>query len=98
MKIDQSFVQSLPGDLTGAAIIQAIIVMARTLHLGVVAEGVETREQMEFLRSHQCQEMQGYCLSRPKTLEELTPLLADDMFFKMSFSADGASQDPCGAG
>jgi len=65
LKIDRSFVSGLPGDITDVAIAEAIIVMCRALHLTVVAEGVETAEQREFLRDRGCAQMQGYQFSRP---------------------------------
>lgn len=68
LKIDRSFVMDIPGSHADMEIIQAIIGMAHTLHLQVVAEGVETREQLDFLRSHGCDYIQGYLLSRPQPL------------------------------
>jgi sensor c-di-GMP phosphodiesterase-like protein len=65
LKIDRSFTQGIPRDLNDTAISTAIIAMARSLNLNVVAEGVETLEQADFLRSHGCQTAQGYFFSRP---------------------------------
>jgi EAL domain-containing protein (putative c-di-GMP-specific phosphodiesterase class I) len=65
LKIDRSFVGGLPGDIKDGAIVEAIIVMCRALHLTVVAEGVETAAQREFLRARGCGQMQGYPFSRP---------------------------------
>ncbi len=65
VKIDRSFIQGLPDDGDDAAITQAIIAMAHSLRLKVIAEGVETAEQLGFLREHGCDEMQGYLFSRP---------------------------------
>ena len=65
LKIDQSFVQDLPGDTDDAAIAQAIISLAHSLQLRVIAEGVETRDQLDFLHEAGCNEIQGYYLSRP---------------------------------
>jgi len=65
LKIDRSFMTQVPGDARDAAIVRAIIVMARTLGLLVVAEGVETEPQREFLREEACDQMQGYLLARP---------------------------------
>jgi diguanylate cyclase (GGDEF)-like protein/PAS domain S-box-containing protein len=65
VKIDRSFIKDLPHDTDDAAITRAVIAMAKSLRIRVVAEGVETREQLEFLRAHECDECQGYFVSRP---------------------------------
>jgi EAL domain-containing protein (putative c-di-GMP-specific phosphodiesterase class I) len=65
VKIDRSFIKDLPLDGDDAGITQAIIAMAHSLRLGVIAEGVETAEQLDFLRANGCDEMQGYHFSRP---------------------------------
>ena len=57
------------------SIVTAVISMARSLNLRVVAEGVETLEQLEFLRSHQCDEAQGFYFSRPVPAEQFARLL-----------------------
>ena len=76
LKIDRSFVKGLPDDRDDAAITQAVIAMAHSLGMQVVAEGVETQAQLEFLRRHGCDEVQGYLLARPLpplSLGELLP-------------------------
>ena len=65
LKIDQSFVRDITTDANAAAISAAIVALARTLRLNVIAEGVETREQAELLLSQGCAEGQGYLYSRP---------------------------------
>ncbi|MEX5589275.1 putative bifunctional diguanylate cyclase/phosphodiesterase [Pseudomonas urmiensis] len=75
LKIDRSFIQDVPSSQKDREIVQAIIMMAHTLHLQVVTEGVETVEQHEFLAAHSCDYLQGYLLSRPVPLGELRPVL-----------------------
>ncbi|MFJ2364392.1 putative bifunctional diguanylate cyclase/phosphodiesterase [Pseudomonas sp. NPDC087697] len=75
LKIDRSFIQDIPKATQDMEIVQAIIVMAHTLHLQVVTEGVETLEQYQFLERFGCDFVQGYLLSRPVPLAELRPVL-----------------------
>jgi EAL domain-containing protein (putative c-di-GMP-specific phosphodiesterase class I) len=75
LKIDQSFVRDLASDPDDAAIITAIIAMAHTLKLKVIAEGVETEAQRVFLKAHGCDEFQGYLMSRPVDADEFARLL-----------------------
>ncbi|MHC8352556.1 putative bifunctional diguanylate cyclase/phosphodiesterase [Pseudomonas sp. RT4P38] len=75
LKIDRSFIQDIPKATQDMEIVQAIIVMAHTLHLQVVTEGVETFEQYDFLERQGSDFVQGYLLSRPVPLEELRPVL-----------------------
>ena len=65
LKIDQSFVRQITTAPDQTTIVTAIISMGRILNLRVVAEGVETPEELAFLREHQCDEAQGYYFSRP---------------------------------
>ena len=65
LKVDRSFIRDIETNLGDKAITEAIIAMAKTLSLTVVAEGVETMEQASFLREHACDEMQGYYFSKP---------------------------------
>jgi EAL domain-containing protein (putative c-di-GMP-specific phosphodiesterase class I) len=76
LKIDQVFVRDLPDDPGNAAIVGSVISMARGLGLTVTAEGVETPEQMNFLKMHGCDQFQGYLFSRPLPMSEFTALLA----------------------
>ena len=75
IKIDRSFVRDLPIDTEDQAIAQAIISMGKALGMTVIAEGVETVEQEEFLRSHACDEMQGFLFSKPLAAREMADLL-----------------------
>jgi EAL domain-containing protein (putative c-di-GMP-specific phosphodiesterase class I) len=75
LKVDRSFIADVPNDAGNVAITQAIIAMARTLHLTVIAEGVETAAQFNFLRSRGCDEVQGYYFSPPVSFNEATLLL-----------------------
>jgi len=75
LKIDQSFVRDIGVDPDDAAIVQAIIAMAHSLGIKVVAEGVETAEQLAFLRQYRCDSMQGYYFSRPVPPEQFAELL-----------------------
>jgi EAL domain-containing protein (putative c-di-GMP-specific phosphodiesterase class I) len=78
LKIDQSFVKDLTVDADDAAIVRSIISLAHSLRLKVIAEGVETTEQLAFLRAHGCDQMQGYLFSRPLDAAAFTRLL-DEM-------------------
>ena len=75
LKIDQSFVRDISHDPNDAAIVQTIITMGNTLGMNVIAEGVETQEQLNFLRLHGCATYQGYLFSRPVPLADFERLL-----------------------
>lgn len=75
LKIDRSFVHDLAAGNKGEAITRAIIAMAHGLSLNVVAEGVETPEQLEMLRNMGCDAVQGYLIARPAAAQDLEPLL-----------------------
>lgn len=75
LKIDQSFVRELPGDNDSAAITGAIISLAHNLQLTVIAEGVETQQQLAFLIARGCDEIQGYLFSKPLPAEDFANLL-----------------------
>ncbi|MDG6403887.1 bifunctional diguanylate cyclase/phosphodiesterase, partial [Pseudomonas quasicaspiana] len=75
VKIDRSFILDIPGSAQDMEIVQAIIVMAHTLRLKVVTEGVETSQQKEFLSKYGCDYIQGYLVSRPQPLEQILPLV-----------------------
>jgi len=68
IKIDQSFVAKLESNASSAAIIRTIIGLGRSLELPVIAEGVETAEQLEFLAAEGCAEVQGYLIGRPQPI------------------------------
>lgn len=75
LKIDRSFVNDIVADGANQTIVKAIIALSHNLGLKVVAEGVETEEQLEFLKDNQCDVMQGYLLSRPLPANKLESLL-----------------------
>ena len=75
IKIDQSFVRQIATVPDETAIVTAIISMGRSLNLRVIAEGVETRDQLDFLQAHLCDEAQGFYFSKPVPPEQFARLL-----------------------
>ena len=78
LKIDRSFVNDIVSDADDAAIVASIIALAHNLKLRVIAEGVESRDQLDYLRSSGCDEMQGYYFSRPLPAQQFEQLLRHD--------------------
>jgi len=76
LKVDRSFVSKIESVTGGAPIVSAIIAMARSLRFKVVAEGVETEQQLAFLRKHECEQYQGYLFSKPLPADEFAELVA----------------------
>ncbi len=78
IKIDRSFIKDIPQDPDDVAITQAIIAMAHSLRLKVIAEGVETREQLDFLTELGCHEFQGHYFRKPQPAEDFSKLLREN--------------------
>jgi len=79
LKIDRSFVQDTPHDINDTAIVQSILSMAHHMGLEVVAEGVETQAQVDFLRAQNCDRLQGYFYDQPQPLEQWLARLGSSM-------------------
>jgi EAL domain-containing protein (putative c-di-GMP-specific phosphodiesterase class I) len=77
LKIDRAFIKGLPGDEDDKAFAAAVISLGKKLNMKVIAEGVETAEQAEFLRKNKCEEVQGYHLSKPISSGEFETFLRD---------------------
>lgn len=75
IKIDQSFIRDMLAQPDCAAIVKSVVSLARDLDIGVVAEGVETADQLEYLRQIGCDEVQGYLISRPVAADGVMALL-----------------------
>ena len=84
LKIDRSFVDGLPHGEQDGQIARAIIAMAHSLNLTVIAEGVETLAQLDFLRGHDCDEVQGFLLGRPMPAHQFTALFTGTALFMLS--------------
>ena len=76
LKIDQSFVRDMTSDFDDASIVSAVIDMGRSLNMGVVAEGIQTHEQLAFLQARHCPEGQGFYFARPVLAPQLASLLS----------------------
>jgi diguanylate cyclase (GGDEF)-like protein len=96
LKIDRSFVRGIASGSDDKAIADAIIALGRALNLTIVAEGVETAEQEAVLRAHDCDEVQGYLISKPVPAEEFAAFLADDNLALLQAQAAlaGSSREP----
>ena len=75
LKIDQSFVSKIPGQSGDRQIVTTILALAKGFELQVIAEGIETQEQYDFLRDHGCEFGQGYLMSRPQAADNLAAML-----------------------
>ena len=79
IKLDQSFVRKIPEDRSAMAIVRTILALGQSLAVPVLAEGIETKEQLEFLAAEGCKEGQGYLMARPVPLNEILPAVANIM-------------------
>lgn len=94
VKIDQSFVHDITSNPANAAIAQAMIAMSHKLGKVVLAEGVETEEQMHYLRRNECDEMQGYFFSKPLPADAIDGLLRNEMSLDFALG-EGAPERDC---
>jgi len=92
VKIDRAFVMDITQNPEDAAIASAIIGMAHSLRMQVIAEGVETDAQLNFLRARNCNQMQGYFFSRPVPAEDFKTMLTNDKHLEFISDADMAQQ------
>jgi EAL domain-containing protein (putative c-di-GMP-specific phosphodiesterase class I) len=91
LKIDQSFVRGLPDDPHDAAIVRAIIALGRSMQFTIIAEGVETQAQQEFLTTEGCEEIQGYIVSPPLPADEFA---ASFLRINLSDFSDSTAEKP----
>lgn len=82
LKIDKSFVQNALTNPTDAAIVMAMITLARGLKIKTIPEGIETEEQLAFFKQQQCEEIQGFLFSKPVPAEEFEEMLVQDRRLK----------------
>ena len=94
LKIDRTFVDGVGKETEDSAIVEAVIGMARTLDLGVIAEGVETREQADTLRELGCERAQGFWYGRPRPAADTTPLLRSGWADRPTLLAEGVMRGP----
>ncbi len=97
LKIDQSFVHDLPSNTNDTAICRAIIAMAHSLNLRVLAEGVETEAQMQFLRKENCDEMQGFLYSKPVSADEISEMIRQGFWHTNVSQGSLRQKQPSGA-
>ena len=86
LKIDRGFVGDIRADETGSSIVDAIVAMARGMRLDLIAEGVENRTQLNYLREHGCDEVQGYLFSAAVPADEIEALLRENAFDQLLVS------------
>jgi EAL domain-containing protein (putative c-di-GMP-specific phosphodiesterase class I)/CheY-like chemotaxis protein len=92
VKIDRAFITDINRNPEDAAIAAAIIGMARSLRMNVVAEGVETEAQLRFLQTLKCNQIQGYFFSRPIPADEFKAMLCDDIYLDIKKDSDSEQQ------
>ncbi len=95
LKIDKSFVDAITTDHNNAAISSAIVTLAHTLKMSVIAEGVETLDQLEFLRNLRCDGVQGFLFSHPIPAEESLRLLTEKKHYDTAGPAEGQAYRDC---
>ncbi len=88
LKVDQSFIRDLIHDPSDRLIVRAIIAMAHGMRIGVIAEGVETLEQLAFLQHEHCDELQGFLVSRPLPEEDVLPFIKNYNLVKGALFSD----------
>jgi EAL domain-containing protein (putative c-di-GMP-specific phosphodiesterase class I) len=93
LKIDRSFVRDITSNSEDKAIADAIIALGRVLDLTIVAEGVETAEQEALLRAHNCDEIQGYLISKPVPADEFAAFMANHTVAVLKAHAAKAAQE-----